>query len=150
MNEYINVGKMQESLCTLLKDTRESFRDKENSAFLDDSYNDDYIEELAWCMADGFNSDMKSYLHLKNHKIDGNFGNIEYDYNLFINGEVEFNIPLLNDMIKRLDDNDQSEKTQKDRDFLNDWFFETFGTFGIRYNFGEEIADRLYETEKDK
>lgn len=32
----------------------------------------------------------------------------------------------------------------EDRDFLVDWFFETFGTWGISYNFQSNISEFLY------
>ena len=149
MNEYINVEAMRTNLFELLKGVRESFRDDENSSFLDDNFSDDYLDEISWEKAEEFNSDMKKYLHQKDHKICGNFNNIEYDYNLFRYGEVASNLPLLNDMINRLDHNCQDEQTKKDRDFLNGWIFETYGTFGITYNFGDEISERQYEYEEE-
>lgn len=150
MNEYINVSAMQEKLLKILSDTLEQFKDEENSSFLDEEFNDDYLDDKAFFIADDINSDMNKYLHMKDHKIYGNFNNIDYDYNNFINGEVEYNKPLLEDLIKRLDDNDQSAQTIRDRNFINEWFFDTFGTYGISYNFGDEISEALYVHEQEE
>ncbi len=47
-------------------------------------------------------------------------------------------------MIARLDDNEDSKLANEDRNFLVDWLFETFGTWGISYNFQNEISETLY------
>ena len=146
--EYVSIEKMQKIVFSLLAETRESFRDNKNSSFLDDNFSDEALEEKAREMTDEFNEEMVEYLHHKDHSICGNFNNIEYDYNLFRNGEVAYNLPLFNDMVKRLDANCVDEQTKRDRDFLNDWFFETFGTFGIKYNFEDEISEMQYEYEE--
>ena len=52
--------------------------------------------------------------------------------------------PLVNAMIARLDAGEDSEQANEDRDFLVDWFFETFGTWGISYNFQSNISEFLY------
>lgn len=39
---------------------------------------------------------------------------------------------------------EDSKQANEDRDFLVDWFFETFGTFGISYNFQSDISEALY------
>ena len=87
---------------------------------------------------------MCSYLHKKDTRIYGNFNNVNYDYNKFRNGKVAWNDNLLKGLVERLDNNAQDEQTKKDRHWLVDWFFETFGTFGIRYNFDSEMSDAIY------
>jgi len=149
MNDYINVEKMQVAVFELLKDTREKMRDDENTARIDDCVSDDFINEEAFEIASSINSDMKAYLHQKDHEIQGNFNNIENNYYKFRKGEYGWNEALLNDMIARLDNNRQDEQTQKDREFLSDWYFETFGTFGITYNFGNTI-DYLIEDDDNE
>jgi hypothetical protein len=47
-------------------------------------------------------------------------------------------------MIARLDAGEDSKQANEDRDFLVDWFFETFGTHGISYNFQSDISEYLY------
>lgn len=63
---------------------------------------------------------------------------------------VEYDFDMVNDMIARLNNQDMSEQSVKDRDFLVDWFFETFGTFGISYNFTNEISDTCYQYQQEK
>lgn len=138
---------MSECLHSILKDARESMIDDENKDFIMDEFSDEYLEERSNEMAWRFNSDMKEYLHSPDHRICGNFNNIDYDYPYHIYGEVTYDIPLVNSMITRLDVGEDSEQANEDRNFLVDWFFETFGTFGITYNFSDEIANKLYELE---
>jgi len=150
MKDYINVEAMQVTLFELLKETREGMRNAETERTIDNNFDDDYLNESAFELASSINSEMKAYLHQKDHHIVGNFNNIEYGYNKFRTGEGCGNNALLDDMIARLDNNDQGEQSKKDRDFLNDWYFETNGTFGITYNFESEISDRVCEDQNDK
>lgn len=143
--DYINVDSMIEEIVEILKGELESIRNDENSSIIDTEFHEKYIEEYAFELAIEYNDDIKKYLHYKDHRIDSNFKNIDYDYNYHINGEVEFNTPLLKEMIERLDNNEQSERAQSDRNFLTDWFLETFGTFAISYNFGELVSETLNE-----
>lgn len=148
VKEYINVDRMIDELERIYKDEVESYRNDERTEegkwYLDEHWDEDQIREYAIGMALGFNEDMKTYLNSEDHRICGNFNNIEYDYPYFRNGEVEYDIPLVKDLIKRLNDGDMSEQTIKDRDWLVDWFFETFGTYGIAYNFSSMLSEDLY------
>lgn len=129
--KYINIDNMATRLCQILKDARESMVDDENKDFIMENFSDEYLEDYSNVMAWQFNSDMKKYLHNPDHRICGNFNNIDYDYPYHIYGEVTYDTPLVNAMIARLDAGEDSEQANEDRDFLADWFFETFGTWGI-------------------
>lgn len=118
--------------------------DDENKDFIMENFSDEYLEDYSNVMAWQFNSDMKKYLHNPDHRICGNFNNINYDYPYHIYGEVTYDTPLVNAMIARLDAGEDSEQANEDRDFLVDWFFETFGTWGISYNFQSNISEFLY------
>lgn len=142
--EYINIEKMQAALYDILTTSRNGMVDEKNRDFIMDEYSDDYLEERAWEMVHGINRDMKKYLHSTDHKLMGNFNNIDYDYPLHIHGEVQYDHPLVNAMIARLDAGEQSEQAQADRNWLVEWFFETFGTWAISYNFESEISEALY------
>lgn len=134
-----------------LQDTDEPFlwmvREHE---FIMEQYSDDLLNERASDMAYEFNRNMGEYLNASDHKIYGNFNNIDYDYPAFRTGNVEYDFDIVNDMIARLNNQDMSEQSVKDRDFLVDWFFETFGTFGISYNFTNEISDTCYQYQQEK
>lgn len=142
--QYINIDRMSECLHQIFKDKREDMIDDENKGFIMDNFSDEYLEEMSSEMAWQFNSDMMKYLHRPDHKIYGNFNNIDYDYPYHIYGEVTYDTPLVSAMIARLDTGEDSKQANEDRDFLVDWFFETFGTQGISYNFQSNIADCLY------
>lgn len=48
-----------------------------------------------------------------------------------------------------------SKEATTDKQYINidrmtDWFFETFGTFGISYNFTNEISDACYQYQQEK
>lgn len=142
--EYINIEKMQAILLDILTTSRDGMIDEESRDIIMDEYSDDYLQERAWEMAAKFNDDMKKYLHLSDHSIIGNFNNIDYDYPHHIHGEVNYDYPLVNEMISRLDAGEESKQVQADRDWLVDWFFQTFGTWAIGYNFECEISEVLY------
>ena len=142
--KYINIDNMATRLCQILKDERESMVDDENKDFIMENFSDEYLEDYSNVMAWKFNSDMKKYLHNPDHRICGNFNNIDYDYPYHIYGEVTYDTPLVNAMVARLDAGEDSEQANEDRDFLVDWFFETFGTWGISYNFQSNISEFLY------
>ena len=142
--EYINVDKMADCIYKILKNARNEMIDEKNKEFIFKEYSDERLYRLAQEMTYQFNSDMNKYLHMKDHKICGNFNNIDYDYPLYITGEVKYDHEMVNAMIKRLDDEEDSQRANDDRDFLVDWFFETFGTFGISYNFQSDMSEALY------
>ena len=141
---YINIDNMAARLYQVLKDARESMIDDENKFFIMESFSDELLEEESYEMAWRFNSNMKEYLHNPDHRLCGNFNNIDYDYPYHIYGKVTYDVPLVNAMIARLDDNEDSKLANEDRNFLVDWLFETFGTWGISYNFQDEISETLY------
>lgn len=149
MKDYINVEKMFGTIVNIYRDCRDGFITDENRDCLLCEVSDDFIEESAWEMAIEFNSDMGKYLNMKDHKINGNFNNIDYDYPHHINGEFGYDSQLVDAMIERLNSGEKSEQADADRDWLVDWFFETFGTFGISYNFSEFIGEILYQYENE-
>lgn len=106
------------------------------------------IQSLAWGFAKKINRDMKSYLHMKEHTISGNFANIERDYPAHITGtrwSTEYGgddyFDLFPQMVARLDAAEDSKQAFEDRAYLEEWFFSAFGTFGIEYNFNDELGE---------
>lgn len=150
--QYINIDRMVDRLFVIFKDARDglTYEDDDEQQFVMEEYSDDSLNERASGMAYEFNRDMGKYLNASSHKIDRNFNNIDYDYPAFRTGNVEYDFDMVNDMIARLNNQDMSEQSVKDRDFLVDWFFETFGTFGISYNFTNEISDACYQYQQEK
>lgn len=149
--KYLDTDTMLSQLIETLKEERDEFCE---SVDLHDWYmNDEFIEEYASRLVDRFNSDMKTYLHGE-HKISGNFNNIDYDYNIIMYqvscgkygaDEIDYNHEGVASMIERLDNGDTSEIAELERKALLSWFWETFGSFGITYNFGELMSEEYYE-----
>lgn len=144
VKNYIDLDKMESELFQILKEVRDSMTDEENEAFMEENYPDDVLKWRAMEMSWKCNDDMNKYLHLKSRDIYGNFNNVDYDYPYHVYGKVEYNRPLVDEMVRRLDNGDESEQSQKDREWIVDWFFETFGTYNIKYNFESEIAETMY------
>lgn len=112
---------------------------KNDRVFYLTRYSDEaFVEGLVQETAMSINLDMKKYLHLADTRIVGNFNNIRRDYK----GDYA-------DMVSRLDAGFEDKKTNHDRDFLTSWFWETFGTFGIGYNFSEELGEEMYIAEEE-
>lgn len=149
VRDYIDIDAMHDTLFEIFKEERDSYGDDEFRDVIESEFDDDRLSEEAIELAFQINTDMKRYLHKKDHAIFGNFNNIDYDYPRHINGEFEYDDDLVKDLIKRLDERDMSERTKSDRLWLNDWFFYTFGTFGIRYNFDETMSAAIEEHERE-
>lgn len=156
IQDYIHVAQFEDIIFEMYKEERESFRDADNSDFLDMEYDDETLREMAWCVAARMNEDMKKYLHQDNHRIDGNFANILDDYAFYRTGMYHYDRAgiandrkMLDAMIKRLDAGVDSPRANDDRDYLSSWIFKAFGTFGFRYNFGSMLCDSLYTYEHE-
>lgn len=151
VKDYIDVDAMYDTLFEIFKEERDNYGEDEYRDVIESEFDDDRLNEEAIELAFQINTDMERYLHKKDHAIPGNFNNIDYDYPRHINGELKYDDDLVKDLIKRLDERDMSERTKSDRLWLNDWFFDTFGSFGIRYNFKEimsaTIEEHQYEME---
>lgn len=97
---------------------------------------------------------MKEYLHMQNHHMVGNFADIEGDYPAHITGtrwSSEYAgddyFRLFPQMVARLDAAEDSKQADEDRAYLMDWYFDAFGTFGIKYNFQGFLSDIAYRLE---
>lgn len=149
VQDYINIDRMKDEIFNLLKDAVESYGEGDENDYLRAIYDDDALNECAAIMAGKYNRDMKEYLHMDDHKLCGNFNNVEYDYVHFRTGEYSYDDDMLREMIAKLDNGEESEQATADREFLTDWFWDTFGTFGITYNFQTELGEMLYEYERE-
>ncbi len=96
----------------------------------------------------------EKYVNQKDHKIWGNCGNIEDDYIKEVTGTYWISEydgskgkwhEIFPYFVKRMNEMDDSEQSTKDRKWVVEWYFKTFGTFGIKYNFQEGISEYLYE-----
>ena len=103
-------------------------------------------------------AEMKNYLHRKSQHMDGNFADLSMDYPKHRTGTFwvsEYDGPvaeyfsLYPDMVARLDAAEDSEQADEDREYLAEWFFDAFGTFGIKYNFSNELDEIAYMIEEE-
>lgn len=129
----------------------------------------DNSEEIEECLSDSIgsihwlsldfafkaNREMKEYLHMKDHSLCGYFANIKDDYPEHITGtrwSFEYDgddyFDLFPQMVARLDAAEDSKRADEDRAYLAEWYFNTFGKFGITYNFGETVSEIAYELEQ--
>lgn len=152
VHDYINREKMENALLELLKEEMENFGDKNDEIMNEVKENlsdDDFYElrEYVENLADSFNSSMRKYVHQKDTSIWGNFNDIRDDY--YRGGVGVEKCPVsetinFDDIIKIIDEGKRWNFTEEFLDWVNDWFFATFGTWGICYNFGDYL-DFLYE-----
>lgn len=152
---FFDFNDMMETVISILKDAREEMCSNEREKELVmEQYSDELIEELAFEDCCQTNSDMKKYLNKKDHKIIGNFGNIEDDYIKHITGTYWISEydgskgdwhEIFPSFVKRMNEMDDSEQSVEDRKWVVEWYFITFGTFGLKYNFQDGIAEYLYE-----
>ncbi len=156
IQDYINVAQFEDKIFGMYKAERESWRNAENSDFLDVEFDDETLREIAWCTTDEMNGSMKRYLHSGDYRMAGNFANVLDDYARYRTGTFDYldfghdvDRKLLDAMIERLDAGTDSPRANDDRVFLSGWIFTAFGTFGLMYNFGDMIADALYNHEKE-
>lgn len=101
-----------------------------------------FAEEESIRLSESFVHDMEKYARQPDRNIFGNLNNIEYDYEREHYGE-DF------DMILTKADNGEftDQELENLQDWCLGWFFKTFGTFGIKYNFESDLCDLIYEDE---
>ena len=138
---------------------RECLEDNENSEEIEEYLADalgENIQSLARELTHKVNREMKKYLHMQNHRMIGNFANIEEDYPTHITGTAwcsEYDgddyFDLFPQMVARLDSAEDSKQADEDRAYLEEWYFKAFGTFGITYNFSNYLAEIAYSLEQE-
>lgn len=148
--DYMNLDELENEIYEILHDTFKEFMDDKNindsaREYLEEEFRHDVLVEEAVCHASDINSDMRKYLHQTSHFIPGNLMDVELNYKMDHNCGHEGFV----DMVKRLDAGDMTEKSKEDREWLRDWFWEAFGTFGLSYNFQTTMNERWCEYEAE-
>lgn len=151
MYKYLDTDELRENLIGMLQEERDNYcKDEDLHGWY---YDDDQIEEYVDYLVEDFNRSMKKYLHGE-HSISGNFNNIEYDYDKCLfevskgkygKDEIGFNCQGVEDMTTRLDNGEDSELADFERKALLSWFWETFGSWGICYNFNDHLSSDYYD-----
>lgn len=138
---FINVENLCECVVNALKEEGQSFLDYYTN--VDSESVMDLCEEEGYRLAYQWANDFKTYCNQDDTRICGNFNNIKWDY------ELEFKGKNYKDILTKLNNEIDDEETKQFKDWAVDWFFETFGTFGLKYNFSSTL-DCYFEEEIDE
>lgn len=146
--DYIGVFSFAKTIEALY---RECLEDCDNPEDIEEYIADLYgknIQSLAWEFTHKVNREMKKYLHLNDQRMDGNFANLYNDYPRHVTGtfwatdyDGDDYYDLYPQMVARLDAAEDSEQANMDRAYLEEWHFEAFGTYNIKYNFSNELEE---------
>lgn len=142
IKEYLSIDTLASDIFNIYKEVVDDRRE-EYGEYLDENYPEDILRDMAIEQAIELNDDMGRYLHDKDHNIPSNFNDIDRDYYRHVTGKFGWDRKMVDGLLARLDANDQSERTKNDREWLVEWFWETFGGFGLRYNFATALDDEL-------
>lgn len=146
--DYIGVKSFAKTIEGLYRECLENFDDAEDmEEYIADLYGKN-IQSMAWDFTLEANREMKKYLHLDDQRMDGNFANLYNDYPRHVTGtfwatdyDGDDYYDLFPQMVARLDSAEDSEQASKDRAYLEEWYFEAFGTYNIKYNFSNELEE---------
>lgn len=156
--DYIGVESFAKVIESLYRECLENFDDAEDlEEYISYIFEKD-IQYMAWDFTLEANREMKKYLHLPDQHMDGNFANLYEDYPKHRTGTFwvsEYDGPVADyfnmypQMVARLDAAEDSEQADKDREYLEEWYFKAFGTYNIQYNFSNELEDIHSMMEED-
>lgn len=156
--DYIGVESFAKTIENLYRECLDNYDNAEDmEEYIADVFEKN-IQSLAWDFTLEANREMKKYLHLPDQHMDGNFADLSMDYPKHRTGTFwvsEYDGPvaeyfsLYPDMVARLDAAEDSEQADKDREYLEEWYFYAFGTFGIKYNFSNELEEIHYMMEEE-
>lgn len=156
--DYIGVESFSKVIESLYRECLENFDDAEDlEEYISDIFEKD-IQSMAWDFTLEANREMKKYLHLPDQHMEGNFANLYEDYPKHRTGTFwvsEYDGPvaeyfnLYHQMVARLDAAEDSEQADKDREYLEEWYFKAFGTYNIQYNFSNELEEIHSMMEED-
>ena len=146
--DYIGVESFAKVIENLYNECLENFDDADDlREYISDLYGKN-IQSMAWEFTLEVNKEMKKYLHKDSQHMDGNFANLYEDYPKHITGvwwasdyDGDDYYDLYPQMVARLDTAEDSEQANEDRAYLEDWYFEAFGTYNIQYNFSNELEE---------
>jgi len=143
LEKYIDVKRLQDDITKIYLDSFQEFQEEDKEALRSEGFDDDYIKGRARDSAMRLSRDFVKYCHKSDTNILGNFNDITPDT------ERRFKVPL-KEVLSQIESNQETEITKAFPGFAVEWFFLTFGTAGLAYNFKDEINERLYQIEKYK
>lgn len=154
--DYIGVASFAKTIENLYRECLEKFDNAEDmEEYIADCCGKN-IQNLAWEFTLKVNREMKKYLHLSDQHMNGNFANLYNDYPRHVTGvfwatdyDGDDYYNLYPQMVARLDAAEDSEQADKDREYLEEWYFKAFGTYNIQYNFSNELEEIHSMMEED-
>ena len=146
--DYIGVESFFNVIENLYNECLENFDDADElRVYIADVYGKN-IQSMAREFTLKVNREMKKYLHLPDQHMNGNFANLYNDYPRHVTGvfwatdyDGDDYYDLYPQMVARLDAAEDSEQANKDRAYLEEWYFKSFGTYNIQYNFSNELEE---------
>lgn len=148
--DYIGVEAFAKEIYNLYKECLDKYDDNEEfEQYINDLYGEqDFLKNRAYEFAIETNEEMKKYLHRDSQHMDGNFADLYEDYPKHITGvwwasdyDGDDYYDLYPQMVARLDAAEDSEQANKDRAYLEEWYFKAFGAYNIQYNFSNELEE---------
>lgn len=154
--DYIGVESFANTIENLYRECLEELDDAEDlEEYIADVFEKN-VQSLAWEFTLKVNREMKKYLHLNDQRMNGNFANLYIDYPRHVTGKFwatgydgDDYFDLYPQMVARLDAAEDSEQADKDREYLEEWYFKAFGTYNIKYNFSNELEEIHSMMEED-
>lgn len=146
--DYIGVESFAKVIENLYDECLENFDDADDLQEYIADCCEKTIQDLARDFTLKTNREMKKYLHLPDQHMNGNFANLYNDYPRHVTGvfwatdyDGDDYYDLYPQMVARLDAAEDSEQANKDRAYLEEWYFKAFGTYNIQYNFSNELEE---------
>lgn len=154
--DYIGCESFAKVIENLYRECLEEFDDAEDlEEYIADVFEKNILS-LAWEFTLKVNREMKKYLHFNDQHMNGNFANLYNDYPRHVTGvfwaadyDGDDYYDLYPQMVARLDAAEDSEQADKDREYLEEWYFKAFGTYNIQYNFSNELEEIHSMMEED-
>lgn len=140
---FVNIDKIKGKIRKLIDEVANDYKDEQYFELLSIA-DDTECEMLAEFHANKINDDMDTYMHRDNTKIQGNFNDIRRDY------ECEHKGCYYKNLLERLDKGATDEQTKADIDWITGWFWDTFGTWGFKYNLSTQIGEELYSIKQEE
>ena len=154
--DYIGVESFAKVIENLYNECLEKFDDADELRVYIADVCGKNIQSMARDFTLEANREMKKYLHLPDQHMNGNFANLYNDYPRHVTGtfwatdyDGDDYYDLYPAMVARLDAAEDSEQANEDREYLEEWYFEAFGTYNIKYNFSNELEEVHSMMEED-
>lgn len=97
------------------------------------------MEDYAYHLTNSIADDMKKYIDSGKYSISGNFNNIKTDY------ENEHKGVSFERVVDSIRNGVSNGATEEFKNWSENWFWQTFGTYNIQYKFADAANEFLDE-----